>query len=110
MLNFIFTHLLENKNIEYKYLGMEKLEDYNSLHIKGKLYQDKINYSNIDIYLEENSYVVLHTSIQVTDKNLTKQFLDFKTRTIFWLLGVEIDIKKIIQKFNLLKQSKVSGQ
>jgi hypothetical protein len=54
--------------------------------------------------------VVLHTSIQVTDKNLTKQFLDFKTRTIFWLLGVEIDIKKIIQKFNLLKQSKVSGQ
>ena len=110
MLNFIFTHLLESKNIDYKYMGMGKIKDYNSLHIKDELYQDKINYSNIDIYLEENSYVVLHGSIQVTDKNLTKQFLDFKNRIIFWLLGVKIDVKNIIQKFNLLKQSKVSEQ
>jgi hypothetical protein len=110
MLNFIFTHLLESKNIDYKYMGMGKIKDYNSLHIKDELYQDKINYSNIDIYLEENSYVVLHASIQAKDKNLTKQFLDFKNRIIFWLLGVKIDVKNIIQKFNLLKQSKVSEQ
>lgn len=110
MLNFIFTHLLESKNIDYKYMGMGKIKDYNSLHIKDELYQDKINYSNIDIYLEENSYVVLHGSIQAKDKNLTKQFLDFKNRIIFWLLGVKIDVKNIIQKFNLLKQSKVSEQ
>lgn len=103
MLNFIFTHLLESKNIDYKYMGMGKIKDYNSLHIKDELYQDKINYSNIDIYLEENSYVVLHGSIQAKDKNLTKQFLDFKNRIIFWLLGVKIDVKNIIQKFNLLK-------
>ena len=110
MLNFIFTHLLESKNIDYKYMGMGKIKDYNSLHIKDELNQDKINYSNIDIYLEENSYVVLHGSIQAKDKNLTKQFLDFKNRIIFWLLDVKIDVKNIIQKFNLLKQSKVSEQ
>jgi len=110
MLNFIFTHLLESKNIDYKYMGMGKIKDYNSLHIKDEFYQDKINYSNIDIYLEENSYVVLHGSIQAKDKNLTKQFLDFKNRIIFWLLDVKIDVKNIIQKFNLLKQSKVSEQ
>jgi hypothetical protein len=103
MLNFIFTHLLEDKNIEYKYLGMENIKGYNSLHIQGKFYQDKINYSNIDIFLEENSYAVLHVSIQATDENLTKQFLDFKTRTILWLLGVKIDVKKYYSKIQFVK-------
>ncbi len=103
MLNFIFTHLLEDKNIEYKYLGIENIKGYNSLHIQGKFYQDKINYSNIDIYLEENSYAVLHVSIQATDENLTKQFLDFKTRAILWLLGVKIDVKKYYSKIQFAK-------
>jgi len=103
MLNFIFTHLLENKNIEYTYLGMENIKGYQALHIQGKYYQDKINYSNIDIYLEENSYAVLHVSIQANDENLTKQFLDFKTRTILWLLGVKIDVKKYYSKIQFAK-------
>lgn len=98
MLNFIFTQLLENKDIEYKYLGIESVKGYQAIHIRGHYFKNKVNYNNIDIYLEENTLAVLYITVQANDENLTKQFLDFKTRTILWLLGIKINVKKYYSK------------
>ncbi|MBL7789910.1 MAG: hypothetical protein JNL75_08815 [Chitinophagales bacterium] len=103
MLNFIFTQLLESKDIQYKLLGIENIKGHNALHIQGKYFKDNINYTNIDVYLEENSYAVLHVAITANDENLTKQFLDFKTRTLLWLVGIKIDVKKYYSKLQFTK-------
>lgn len=103
MLNFVFTHLLENKDIEFKYIGMENIKGHQAIHLRGHYFKDKINYNNIEIYLEENTYAILHIAIQANDENLTKQFLDFKTRAILWLLGIKIDIKKYYSKIQFTK-------
>jgi hypothetical protein len=105
MLNFIYTHLLENKDILYKYLGTENVKGHQAMHIQGRFFQDNVNYSVIDIFLEENTYAVLHMSIQATDENLTKQFLDFKTRTLLWILGVKVNVKKYYSKIQFSKNS-----
>jgi hypothetical protein len=105
MLNYIYTHLLENNDITYKYLGTENVKGHQAMHIQGRLFKDKVNYNIIDIYLEENSYAVLHISIQATDENLTKQFLDFKTRSLLWLLGVKLNVKKYYSKIQFAKNS-----
>lgn len=105
MLNFIFTHLLENKDIQYKYLGTENVKGHQAMHIQGRFFQDKVNYSIIDLYLEEETYAVLHMSIQATDENLTKQFLDFKTRTLLWFLGVKVNVKKYYSKIQFSKNT-----
>lgn len=103
MLNYIFTQLLENKDIQYQYLGIENVKGHDAIHIQGKYYKDKVNYNNIDIYLEEMSYAVLHVAIRANDEHLTKQFLDFKTRTLLWLLGVKIEVKKYYSKLQFTK-------
>lgn len=105
MLNFIYTHLLENKDIQYKYLGIENVKGHQAMHIQGRFFQDKVNYSVIDVYLEEETYAVLHMSIQATDENLTKQFLDFKTRTLLWILGVKVNVKKYYSKIQFSKNA-----
>ena len=105
MLNFIYTHLLESKEIQYKYLGTENVKGHQALHIQGRFFQDKVNYSVIDVFIEENTFAVLHISIQATDENLTKQFLDFKTRTLLWFLGIKVNVKKYYSKMQFSKNS-----
>ncbi len=68
MLNFIFTQLLENKDIEYKYLGIENVKGYQAIHIRGHYFKNKVNYNNIDIYLEENTLAVLYITVQANDE------------------------------------------
>lgn len=103
-LNFIFTQLLEdNQNLKFSYLGIENIKGYNALHIRCEHYSDKQLIVTSDIYLEENSYAVLHFSLLSSSENITKQFVDFKTRTLLWLLGIKIDVKRFYSKMQFYK-------
>lgn len=98
ILNYVFTFLLDSKYIEYKYQGTENIKGHLAIHIKGFYIKEKVVINEMDIYLEESSYAVLHLAIQAKDENLTKQFLDFKTRFVLWVLGIKINVQKYYSK------------
>lgn len=98
IMNFIFTTLLEDKEIKYTYLGTENIKGYQAMHIQGDHYEGKnLKYSS-HIFLEENSYAVIHFSLLASDYDISKKYLDFKTKAALWLLGIRFKVKKYYTK------------
>jgi hypothetical protein len=98
IMNFIFTTLLEDKEAKYKYLGMENIKGYQALHIQGNHFEgSQIKYTT-HVFLEENSYAVMHFSILASDYDISKKYIDFKTKLALWFLGIKFKVNKYYAK------------
>jgi hypothetical protein len=98
IMNFIFTTLLEDKDAKYKYLGSENIKGYQAMHIQGDHYEGSQLKYTTHIYLEENSYAVMHFSMLASDYDISKKYMDFKTKLALWILGIKIKVKKYYAK------------
>jgi len=105
ILNFIFTTLLEDPQATYKLLGMENVKGYNALHIQGEHFDDGELKFTSHIFLDENSYAVVHFSVLAADYDITKKYLDFKTRAFLWIMGIRFKVKKYYAKIQFEKNS-----
>lgn len=98
IMNFIFTTLLEDPEVKFTYLGTENVKGYQAMHIQGDHFEGKnLKYSS-HIFLEENSFAVIHFSLLASDYDISKKYLDFKTKAVLWLLGIRFKVKKYYTK------------
>lgn len=98
ILNFLFTTLLEDKEVTYKYMGSENIKGFQAMHIQGDHFDGtNLKYTS-HIYLEENSYAVIHFSMLATDYDISKKYIDFKSKLALWVLGFKFNVKKYYTK------------
>ena len=105
ILNYIFTKLLEDDEVQFELMGIENIKGYDAIRIKAEHYVGKKLYYTSDIYLERESLAVVHLSVMASNTDLTKQFLGFKERTALWFLGIKVKVKKYYTKFQFRKTS-----
>ncbi len=106
ILNLIFTELLTQENVEFTMGSSEDIKGIEAIHIIGKHYANKTLLYTTELYLDPETMAVLHFSLLATGENVTKHWIDFKTRTLLWLLGVKVQIKQFYCKVQFEKNEK----
>lgn len=110
ILNFVFTQMLSDKNVELEFGMPENIQGVEAIHIIGRHYVGKSNFVNSHIYLEPNSLAVIHFELLANADDVTRDLENainmkpgFKERALLWMLGISYKVKKFYCKIHLTK-------
>ncbi len=110
ILNFVFTQMLSDKNVELEFGMPENIQGIEAIHIIGKHYVGKSNFVNSHIYLEPNSLAVMHFELLANADDVTRDLENainikpgFRERALLWFRGISYKVKMFYCKIYLTK-------
>ncbi|MFY7861725.1 MAG: hypothetical protein ACOVP5_05810, partial [Chitinophagales bacterium] len=110
ILNFVYTQMLSDKNVDLEFGVPENIQGIDAIHIVGKHYAGKSNFVNSHVYLEPNTLAVMHFELLANADDVTRDLENatnlkpgFKERALLWVLGISYKVKKFYCKIHLVK-------